>query len=197
MAFCKSSSCATNSGTCVRCHRKILSNGPALVFGNSLFRHLWAPAIKWVMAITSTIRSHRVGRYCNLSSNRNSWWLSWYWFTSIVIFHCPHQLESTFAKTAARKHTWSLWWTCSWKNCLYVAWHSTAVLFGPGIRGQLYSTLDKVVVGFHFCLRGQGLVIMRMASHGDWWDCRPLPGNSAIMYVCRYLFCPWKSVILQ
>ena len=105
---------ATNYGAFVRCHLRNRSKGPARVYENSFIRHLWAPAIKCVIVITSTIRTHRVGRYWSLSNNKNSWWLSWNLFTSMVTFHCTHQSANILAKTAARKHVGSQCWLCAW-----------------------------------------------------------------------------------
>lgn len=89
-AFNKSSSQATNSGAFVHCHLRNRSKGPARVHGNSFIKHLWALAMKWIRAIASTNLIHLVGMYCNLSSNMNSWWFSWYQLTSMVTFHCLH-----------------------------------------------------------------------------------------------------------
>ena len=108
------SSLATNSGAFVRCHLKNRSKSHARVYGNSFIKHLWAHAIKCVMAIASTNLIHRVSMYCSLSNNMNLWWLSWYQLISIVTFHCRHQFESTLTNTIALKQTGSWWYTCSW-----------------------------------------------------------------------------------
>ena len=166
MARRRSSSSSTNSGACRRCHRKNLSNGPALVFGNSLIKHRCAPAIKWVMAMASTNRTQRVGRYCNFRRRRNSWWLSENWLTSMVTFHWPHQVAKVLQNTAARKHTGSKCWICSSKKFRYVTWHWAAVALGPGMRGQLYSTLWSVDCGSHLCLRAHEQKLGWVATAG-------------------------------
>ena len=66
--LCKSSSWATTCGLFARCHLWILFNGPTLVEGISLIRLGWTPSMKWVIAIASTNRIQREGRYFSLSN---------------------------------------------------------------------------------------------------------------------------------
>lgn len=58
-------------GLFLRCHFMNLSNGHALVNGNSFIKLVWTPSIKWEVAIASTTCTHLEGRYCNFNNIKN------------------------------------------------------------------------------------------------------------------------------
>lgn len=63
------------------------SKGPARVKGNSLIRLAWAPFMKWVIPIVSTIWIQWDRQYCSFNNIKNSCRDSLWGWTSITKFH--------------------------------------------------------------------------------------------------------------